>query len=48
MGVGNTLISVPTLVAANPVGAPITHAMMHVAVIIHCPKTDVFLPPHRD
>jgi hypothetical protein len=46
--VGNTLISVPTLVAANPVGAPITHAMMHVAVIIHCPKTDVFLPPHRD
>jgi hypothetical protein len=46
--VGNTLISIPTLIAANPVGGPIAHAMMHVAVVVHCPKTDVFLPPHRD
>jgi len=46
--VGNTIISIPTLVAANPVGSPITHAMMHVAVVLHCPKTDLFLPPHRD
>ncbi len=46
--VGNTLISVPTLLSGNPVGAPITHAMMHVTAVVHCPKTDVFLPPHRD
>ena len=45
---GNTLISLPTLLSANPVGAPVAHAMMHIAVVVHCPKTDVFLPPHRD
>ena len=46
--IGNTIISLPTLVSANPMGAPITHAMMHITVIIHCPKTELFLPPHRD
>ncbi len=45
---GNTLISLPTLLAANPIGAPIAHAMMHVSVVVHCPATDVYLPPHRD
>lgn len=46
--VGNTLISIPTLLAGNPVGAPIAHAMMHVAAVVRCPETDVFLPPHRN
>ena len=46
--IGNTLISVPTLVTANPIGSPITHTIMHIAVIIHCPKTELFLPPHRE
>lgn len=45
---GNTLISLPTLLAANPIGAPVAHAMMHVAVIVHCPRSDVYLPPHRN
>jgi hypothetical protein len=45
--VGNTIISLPTLVSANPIGSPITHAIMHITVIIHCPKTELFLPPHR-
>ena len=46
--VGNTLISLPTLLSANPVGAPVTHAMMHAAAVLHCSGTDVLLPPHRD
>ena len=46
--IGNTLISVPTLITANPIGSPITHAIMHTAAVIHSPKTDLFLPPHRE
>ena len=46
--IGNTLISVPTLVTANPIGSPITHAIMHIAAVIHSPKTELFLPPHRE
>ena len=46
--VGNTIMSVPTLVSANPIGSPITHAIMHTAAVIHSPKTDLFLPPHRE
>ncbi len=45
--VGNTIISVPTLVTANPIGSPITHAIMHITAVIHSPKTELFLPPHR-
>lgn len=44
--IGNIIISLPTLVSANPIGAPITHAIMHITAIIHCPKTELFLPPH--
>jgi hypothetical protein len=46
--IGNTIISVPTLVSANPIGSPITHAIMHTAAVIHSPKTELFLPPHRE
>jgi hypothetical protein len=46
--IGNTLISLPTLVTANPIGSPITHALMHIAAVVHSPKTDLFLPPHRE
>jgi hypothetical protein len=46
--IGNTIISIPTLVSANPVGSPITHSIMHITAIIHCPKTELFLPPHRE
>jgi hypothetical protein len=45
--IGNTIISIPTLVSANPIGSPITHAIMHIAAVIHSPKTELFLPPHR-
>jgi len=45
--IGNTIISIPTLVTANPIGSPITHAIMHITAVIHCPRTELFLPPHR-
>jgi hypothetical protein len=45
--IGNTIISIPTLVSANPIGSPITHAIMHIAAVTHSPKTALFLPPHR-
>ena len=45
--IGNTIISVPTLVTANPIGSPITHAIMHITAVIHSPKTELYLPPHR-
>ena len=45
--IGNSIISIPTLLSANPVGSPITHAIMHITAILHSPKTDLFLPPHR-
>jgi hypothetical protein len=46
--IGNTIISIPTLVSANPISSPVAHAMMHIAAIIHSPKTELFLPPHRE
>jgi hypothetical protein len=46
--IGNTIMSVPTLVSANPIGSPITHAIMHITALIHSPKTALFLPPHRE
>jgi hypothetical protein len=46
--IGNTIMSIPTLVSANPIGSPLTHAIMHIAAVIHSPKTELFLPPHRE
>lgn len=46
--IGNTIMSVPTLLAANPIGAPIAHAALHVSAVIHSPQTELFLPPHRE
>lgn len=45
--VGSTIMSVPTLVTANPVASPIAHVFLHVTAVIHSPHTDLFLPPHR-
>jgi hypothetical protein len=46
--IGNTIISIPTLVSGNPIGSPLTHAIMHITAVIHSPKTELFLPPHRE
>jgi len=45
--VGSTLGIVPTLVSAHPLASPISHVMLHVTAVLHCPRTDLYLPPHR-
>lgn len=45
--VGATIAALPTLVTANPLGAPISHVFLHVTAVLHSPATDLFLPPHR-
>jgi hypothetical protein len=42
---GNTIISVPALLTANPLGSVIAHASMHVSANVHAYETDLFLPP---
>jgi hypothetical protein len=44
---GDVVWSLPTLLTLNPIGAPISHAALHVAAVLHTYKTDLFLPPHR-
>ena len=45
---GNTLISVPTMLSGNPVGALIAHSSMHVAAVTHSYETDLYLPPQTE
>lgn len=42
---GNTLISVPTLLTANPIGSIGTHVTMHVTAVTHAYQTRDYLPP---
>jgi len=46
--IGNTLISIPMLATANPIGSVVAHASMHVAAVTHSYETDVFLPPQTE
>jgi len=43
---GDLIWSAPVLATANPIGAPIAHAAMHVTAVVHSYDTDLFLPPH--
>jgi len=45
---GNTVISIPMLATANPVGSVMAHASMHIAADIHVYETDVYLPPQTE
>ena len=45
---GNTLISIPTMVTGNPVGSILAHSTMHVTAVTHSYETDVFLPPQTN
>jgi D-alanyl-D-alanine carboxypeptidase len=44
---GDVVWSAPTLFTLSPLGAPIAHAGLHVAAVVHSYDTDTFLPPHR-
>ncbi len=42
---GNTIISVPMLLSANPIGSIADHMAMHIAAVSRTYETDVRLPP---
>jgi hypothetical protein len=46
--VGNSLITLAYLLSTNPIGALLSHAVMHVAATIQGPETTLQLPPHND
>lgn len=46
--IGNTMISLPMLATANPIGSVLTHASMHVTAVAHAYETDTFLPPETE
>jgi hypothetical protein len=43
--VGNTIISLPAILTANPIGSVVAHASMHVTADVHAYETDLYLPP---
>jgi hypothetical protein len=45
---GNTLISIPMLATANPIGSIGAHVSMHVTAVTHSYETTIFLPPQTD
>lgn len=45
--VGNTVISAPVIVTANPIGSIAAHAAMHVAAVMHAYESRDRLPPQR-
>ena len=42
---GNTIISMPMLLTANPIGSVADHAAMHMSAVAHSYETEVRLPP---
>jgi hypothetical protein len=44
--VGNTLITLAYLLSGNPLGAVLSHTVMHIAATIQGPETTIQLPPH--
>jgi hypothetical protein len=42
---GNTIISVPVIASANPVGSVIAHTSMHLAAVTHAYESKDRLPP---
>ena len=45
---GDVSLERTDLLTLNPVGAPIAHAAMHTAAVLHSYETDTFLPPHSE
>jgi hypothetical protein len=44
--IGNSLITLAFLLSSNPLGAVISHIVMHIAATIRGPETTLQLPPH--
>jgi hypothetical protein len=45
--VGNSLITLAYLLSTNPLGALLSHTIMHIAATVQGPETTIQLPPHR-
>jgi hypothetical protein len=43
--IGNTVISIPVIASANPVGSVIAHTSMHLAAVTHAYESEDRLPP---
>jgi hypothetical protein len=43
--IGNTIISIPVIASANPIGSVIAHSSMHVAAVTHSYESKDRLPP---
>jgi hypothetical protein len=46
--IGNSLMSIPMLLTANPIGSVLDHGAMHVAAVIHSYEGETRLPPQTD
>ena len=46
--IGNTIISIPMLATANPIGSMAVHASYHATAVTHSYETRIFLPPQTD
>ena len=46
--IGNSLITLAYLISNNPLGALISHTVMHIAATIRGPETTIQLPPHTE
>ena len=45
---GNTIISLPMLATANPIGSVVAHVTMHTTAVTHTYETPTFLPPETE
>lgn len=43
---GNAVMTLAFLLSGSPLGALISHTVMHIAAVLHGPETTVQLPPH--
>lgn len=44
---GNALITLAYLLSGNPLGAVLSHAVMHIAAVVRGAETTIQLPPHH-
>lgn len=44
--IGNSIITLAYLLSTNPLGAILSHIIMHTAAVIKGPETTIQLPPH--
>ncbi|MBD3406722.1 MAG: hypothetical protein GF411_11460 [Candidatus Lokiarchaeota archaeon] len=46
--IGNSLITIAYLISLNPLGAILSHTIMHIAAVYQGPETTLQLPPHLE